>query len=302
MIELAIEDNKTPQRSKSSNDLLLPLGNRQYAKLQQRGKTTPAGRFYFAQTKSSPGTFDIQGTLVQRGSTEYLITNGKSRVLRRLAGDKYIYTRLGKLYFDAKKTTYLVHVPAFIKRAFSKSQGRKFMVPHNAFMKQELELSAALSESDRRTQLKTTVLTYMETNLERLEGKIVLYHDSDPVLYDEDGQWTFDEQRTVQQTDGKMQTKTTLDRPLGATPLLTAQIMLPDGLCKESFFDSQGNCVAVQLAALLKLPLERIEREIDFIFNNLTDLGQYEVDGETQSWRTMGVSSKLIAELASNTA
>ena len=103
MIERAIEDNKTPQRSKSSNDLLLPLGNRQYAKLQQRGKTTPAGRFYFAQTKSSPGTFDIQGTLVQRGSTEYLITNGKARVLRRLAGDKYHYTRLGQMYFDAKK-------------------------------------------------------------------------------------------------------------------------------------------------------------------------------------------------------
>ena len=75
----------------------------------------------------------------------------------------------------------------------------------------------------------------METNLDRLEGQIVLYHDSDPVLYDEDGQWTFDEQRTIQQTDGKMQTKTTLDRPLGATPLLSAQVMLPDGLCKESF-------------------------------------------------------------------
>ena len=73
--------------------------------------------------------------------------------------------------------------------------------------------------------------------------------------------------------------------------------MLPDGLCKESFFDSQGNCVAVQLAALLKLPLENIERETDFIFNNLTDFGQYDVDGETQSWRTMGVSSKIIAEL-----
>ena len=75
----------------------------------------------------------------------------------------------------------------------------------------------------------------METNLPRLEGQIVLYHDSDPVMYDEDGQWTFDEQSTIQQTNGEMRTGTTLDRPLGATLLLSAQIMLPDGLCKESF-------------------------------------------------------------------
>ena len=61
------------------------------------------------------------------------------------------------------------------------------MVPHNVFMKQELDISAALSESDRPMQLNTTVLTYMETNLARLEGQIVLYHVSDPVMYDEDG-------------------------------------------------------------------------------------------------------------------
>ena len=114
------------------------------------------------------------------------------------------------------------------------------MVPHNAFMQQELEISAVVSESDRQMQLKTTVLTYMETNMARLEGQIVLYHDSDPVMYDEDGQWTFDEQRAVQQTNGELQTETTLDRPLGATPLLSAQIMLPEGLCKEMFSTVKG--------------------------------------------------------------
>ena len=91
----------------------------------------------------------------------------------------------------------------------------------------------------------------MQNNLDRIDGEIVLYRDSDPVLYDKDGQWAFDEQKTVQQPDGEMRTETTLDRPLGATPLLTASIMLPEGLCKEAFQDSKGNCVAVQLAALL---------------------------------------------------
>ena len=84
----------------------------------------PAGRFYFSQTQTTPGSFDMQGTVIQRGSTEYLLTGGKARVLRRLAGRDYTYTRLGKHYFDAKQTSYLVHVPAVIKKAFSKSRGR----------------------------------------------------------------------------------------------------------------------------------------------------------------------------------
>ena len=109
------------------------------------------------------------------------------------------------------------------------------MVPHNAFMQQELEIRAALTEPNRQSQLKDRVLSYMETFLDRLDGQIVLYHDSDPVLYDEDGQWTFDEQRTVQQTDGKMKTEATLDRPLGATPLLSAHIMLPEGCARNRF-------------------------------------------------------------------
>ena len=109
----------------------------------------------------------------------------------------------------------------------------------------------------------------MESDLDKLYGKIVLYHDRDPVLYDEDGQWTFDKQTTIQQPDGNMRTETALDRPLGATPLLTASILLPEGLCKEAFLDSKGHCVAGQLAELLKTPIDRIEREIDSLYHQL---------------------------------
>ena len=192
---------------------------------------------------------------MQRGSTEYLLTNGKARVLRRFAGEDYVYTRLGKQYFGAEQSQYLIHIPAVIKKAHSTSLGRHFAVPHNAFMAQELHISSRLPEAERKTRLKDKVLAFMETNLDKLNDKIVLYHDSDPVLYDEDGQWTFDEQTTVQ-ADGKMKTETTLDRPLGATPLLPANILLPQGLCKEAFLDSKGNCVAVQLSALLNIPLD----------------------------------------------
>ena len=93
LISSAVTDNRRPHRSKSSGDLLLSLGgNKRFTKLQQRGKTTPAGRFFFSQTKTTPDTYDIEGTVVQRGSTEYLLTNGKARVLRHLIGNSYEYS------------------------------------------------------------------------------------------------------------------------------------------------------------------------------------------------------------------
>ena len=298
-IVTAISNEVVPIRSKSSDDLLLRLDNKQYAKLQRRGTTTPAGRFYFAKTETTPQTFDLEGTVVQRGSTEFLVSNRKARVLRRLAGEEYIYTRLGKRYFGAKESQFLIHVPAVIKRAHSTSLGRRFAVPHNAFMEQDLKISSRLPEAERNTKLKDRVLAFMEANLDKLNGKIVLYHDSDPVLYDEDGQWTFDEQTTAE-VDGKMQTETTLDRPLGAAPLLPANMLLPQGLCKEAFMDSKGNCVAVQLSALLKVPLDCIEHEIDVIYSNLPNYAQYDVDGVIHSWREMGVSPNIVTQLGLN--
>ena len=151
------------------------------------------------------------------------------------------------------------------QKAHSTSVGRKFMVPHNAFVGAELSVSSRLSETQRKSALKTNVLAAMES-LENIGDPIVLYNDSDPVVYDPDGAWPFDEQTTVQQADGTMKTETTLDRPLGATPLLSSNIILPDCLCTEAFLDSKGNCVAVQLSALLKMPLERVQHEIDMLY------------------------------------
>ena len=104
LISSAIADNRRPQRSRSSGDVLLPLdGDKRFTKLQQRGKTTPAGRFFFSQTQTTPDTYDIEGTVVQRGSTEYLLTNGKARVLRRLIGNSYTYLDLESNMFNTKR-------------------------------------------------------------------------------------------------------------------------------------------------------------------------------------------------------
>ena len=99
-----------------------------------------------------------------------------------------------------------------------------------------------------------------------------------------------------------MRTETMLDRPLGATPLLTANVILPEGLLKESFMDSKGNCVAVQFVALLKSPLDRVQQEIEQVYREIIDAtpGQYEVDGIKRPWQEMGVTSKIIAQVGIN--
>ena len=67
------------------------------------------------------------------------------------------------------------------------------MVPHNAFMDQDLNTIATGTTAERRADIKAKVLQYMEYNLDKLGDRIVLYHGSNPVLYDETGQCTFDE-------------------------------------------------------------------------------------------------------------
>ena len=149
-ITTAIENKVAPTRSKSSNDLLLRLDDKKYVKLQQRNRTTLAGKFFFSKTNTNVETYDVQGTVVQRGSTEYLMTNGKARVLRRLNGSDYTYSRLGKMYFSQKEVSFLVHVPAIIKKAHSTGLGRKFMVPHIAFMQEDLKISSRLPEAEKK--------------------------------------------------------------------------------------------------------------------------------------------------------
>ena len=115
LLDDAISNSTRTYRSKSNN-LLLNLGGKSYASLQgSSGGLTPAGNYYYAQSNQAPpGEFD-GGTLQQRGATEFLLTAGKARVLRRLKNGQYNYSALGKRYFREHKTTYLVNVPGLIK-------------------------------------------------------------------------------------------------------------------------------------------------------------------------------------------
>ena len=124
-INHAIERIVEPHRSRN-DALVLKLGEESLVRLQNGDKLTPAGRHYYEQTKKEPPT-QLDGTLVQRGASEYLVRGGKARVLRRFQNNDYVYTALGQKYSERHKTTFLVHVPARIKKRDSSSQGLSFM-------------------------------------------------------------------------------------------------------------------------------------------------------------------------------
>ena len=90
-----------------------------------------------------------------------------------------------------------------------------------------------------------------------------------------------------------MRTTTVLDGELGATPLLPADMFMPEHACNESLRDSHGDCVAVQLSALLKMPLEQV-------YNEIVRLWQASASGQQESWRTAGVHSRMVGEFVAN--
>jgi len=177
-------------------------------------------------------------------------------------------------------------------------------VPHNVFMPKDLKVSTRLPRAQQEAEIKRMVSEFIRANLEAdSAGSIVLYMDSDPVYYDPDGEWRLDVQTTVEAADGTLRTRAVLDRPLGATPLLPADMLMPEGLCKQAFEDNKGECVAVQLAALLKLPLEQVRCEIDALWRKhypptKVDDNPYLFDGQLESWRTVGVDSHLVGAFA----
>ena len=129
-------------------------------------------------------------------------------------------------------------------------------------MGDELNVPANATLAYHKTILKEMVLRHIE-NLDKPADVIpVLYDDSDPVVYGEEGELTYNVQTAVE-SEGEMRTTAVLDRSLGACPLLPASMYGPEGLCSEALIDHRGHCVPEQLSKLLKMPLETIEEELD---------------------------------------
>ena len=68
-------------------------------------------------------------------------------------------------------------------------------------------------------------------------------------------------------------------------------MFMPECLCKEALQDSQGDGVAVQLSALLNMPLEQVHAEIERL---------WQAQEHEECWRTAGVDSRTIADCVTN--
>ena len=231
-----------PQRSKSSSDLLLRLGNNKHATLRRRGKTTPTSRFYFAQTQTTPGTYDIQGAVVQKGVDGFSRHQRQGPRVEAIGGQRLHLHASGQTFLRRKKTSYLVHVPAVIKKSFSNSRGREFMVPHNAFMHEALTAPSILPLERQQAALKEKLLDFMVMQLDRdADGKIILHQDSDAVAYGEGEAWTFDAQTVVETDSGEMRTKPVLDIHWVQLHSCQAQCTQSQGLLPDAMRDPNGN-------------------------------------------------------------
>ena len=95
----------------------------------------------------------------------------------------------------------------------------------------------------------------------------------------------------VSKEAGRGRTATRLDRELGATPLLPADMIMTEGLCSEALQEQKGDCVAVQLAALLNLPWSTVHTEIEAFWQSSAREGQ-------ASGRTAGIDSRVVGAFA----
>ena len=85
---MARQQNAEPHRNKNDS-LVLKLGKKSFVRLQRANRLTAAGRHAFQETKKGPTT-QFDGTLVQRGASEYLLRGGAAKVLRKFTNGDYV--------------------------------------------------------------------------------------------------------------------------------------------------------------------------------------------------------------------
>ena len=95
-------------------------------------------------------------------------------MLRRFTNGDYVYTALGKQYFEHHQTQFLAHVPARINKRDSNSEGLCSPVPHNAFMG-ELNVPTNDKLTGQKRILKERVLRHIEQLDKTADGTPTLY-------------------------------------------------------------------------------------------------------------------------------
>ena len=139
MIDVAIAAGTVPRIGRSAQttlNLRQNPGRSSYSVLSRAdGSLTPAGSHYHAMTgEPAPSRqYDRGAPLIQKGASDYVrARNGKLALVRTLLPDGTVrVTRLGRSYYKAGSTSYVVSVPVRISgtNARGRVQDRTTLLP-----------------------------------------------------------------------------------------------------------------------------------------------------------------------------
>jgi 5-methylcytosine-specific restriction endonuclease McrA len=269
-----------------------------YLTLAIGAELTNAGRYWYGTLAPgrAPRLGDLQAEQDARGR-EWLNLNGRRRLLRRIGADGPVLTKLGRAYYADREIQYVVSIPGIVRRRKadgSYTAGIEVPVPHTAIFPRILTRPASMSEEQRLAEIKLELLERIYEGSRTGDDRPILVWDSDPIVYDEYGQWEYAEE-TTRIVDGHAAVEAAVNRPLGRVPFLPGRFLHPWGLCPEALEDS-GRCVVVQLTRLLGV---QSEGELEDMLKETAPTYVNEVTGDLVEWQAdLGVTAAHVAALA----
>jgi hypothetical protein len=165
------------------------------------GKLTAAGRHWEDEygdgepllTVGIKGqTFNEQQPVTQRGASEFIkLRSGREVIVRSWNGLKYIYTALGRKYFQKQRKEYVIEVPVIIRgmrtaqergRARARDGGyqRKAFMPVSHFGVSQIFANASLSPAQLEKRIKDLVLKKL-AHVENEDGDKILHEESQEI-------------------------------------------------------------------------------------------------------------------------
>jgi hypothetical protein len=270
LITAAIAAGRRQQRSRTGQ-ITLPLGAAgriDYIKIADEFGVTEAGEFYFQQTNETRPQRGIDLTQLpyRRGASEYLRDRqNKEQAVRTLTNDQWVYTALGKKFFNnqAPRVEVVAYIPVIIKGL--RKGGRPYErhssigIDKTSLQMEAVMLNETMSEADRAEAVKAMVAAQINADGIIAEISSEVYH------YDPDGQWELSEMVTNPSLNPADDPVTSImHRPLGALTSAAAFLCHPEHILPEAWEEHDDRmCVIRQVAVLLHRPFEFVHAQFD---------------------------------------
>ena len=281
-LDQAIAAGATPKVPRSGLGLILPYAKQRKVLVSQAGALTAAGEHYYAKTdQEPPARFDFAQEPKRQGRSLVIrLLDGSKKAVSRFdaVGKAFVPTALGKKFYANRKDKYTVLFPATID--LTRTNGSIFSregdyMPSTAVDLGEIEVSAALSVPEQEAEVKRQALAWMARQ-PLISGERILLSGYETHRLDPSRQMQFN--KLSYNATGEP--SAIMHRPLTAgTPW---SFPFP-GVCPEATEETEGECVAHQLARYI-----RIKGEAPFTKEELTtellnaSLELYEEDSENE--------------------